>query len=217
MKSYRVAHRFWTVCSGRLTQTYRRVCLLTVRVLASASSEAQSRGRGVNSTATASTCDNSVGQWLGRLNRFERKNRRRHHDRLAGTDVGGGGRAGSLWPNRRSQEPPVSNDLALDITTAAYGQTGKVDARFTRFASRSDCRRGATSTAEKENTPFLSAGESPVLVLDDSGRDRRGFTDPRPDDDCKRDRPRAYPLIDITRCGPDQFERVARLAAANSL
>ena len=77
-------------------------------------------------------------------------------------------------------------------------RTGR-PARSMRAASASRAEATAAQRSdldcEEGRDCFLSSGESAVLVLDDSGRDRRGYGDPRPDDDCKRGRPRAYSLI----------------------
>ena len=43
------------------------------------------------------------------------------HDRFAGTGFGGGGRAGALRSIGRTQEPSVSEYLALDLSPAADG------------------------------------------------------------------------------------------------
>ena len=51
------------------------------------------------------------------------ENRWHHHDRLARTGDFGRGRACSVRSYRRPQEPPVSNDLALDFSAAAGNQT----------------------------------------------------------------------------------------------
>jgi hypothetical protein len=202
---------------GRLIPAKRRIRLLSAEAKASAPTEVYSRSPGRNSTGTGPSGNNPVGRRSERLKRFDRKNRWRHHDGLAGTDAGGGRRARPLWPIRSSQESPVPDDLALDFSAAADNQADQVDARFPHFTHGSRRVCGANASGKKKDNAFLSAGESPLLVLDDSGRDRRRHADPRPDDDCKRDRTRAYTLTKITRRGPDRFERVAHLVAAQPL
>ncbi len=195
----------------------RRIRLPGAEAQARPSMKVHSRSPARNSTETGPSGNNPVGRRSERFKRFDRKNRWRHHDGLAGTDTGGGRRARPLWPIWSSQESSVPDDLALDFSAAADGQTGEVDASFTRFTPRSRRVRRASASGTKNDNAFLSAGESPVLVLDDSGRDRRSYGDPRPDDDCKRDRPWAYPLTKITKRGPDRIERVAHLVAAQPL
>jgi hypothetical protein len=195
----------------------RRFRLLDAEAQAPASTKVHFRTPGRNSTETGPSGNNPVGRRSDRFKRFDRKNRWGHHDGLAGTDAGGGRCARPLWPIRCSQESPVPDDLALDFSPAANGQADQLDARVTR--SRHESRRvcGTAASGTRKENAFLSAGESPVLVLDDSSRDRRGHADPRPDDDCERDRTRAYPLTQITKRGPDRFERVAHLVAAQLL
>ena len=122
---------------GRFTPAQGRDSRLRMQGLASAPMEAHSRRSSAETRRQlVRHAIISAGRRLGRLKRFDRKNRWRHHDRLAGTDVGGGRRAGSLWSIRRAQEPPVPDDLALDFSAAADGQTGEVNARLHTLHAR---------------------------------------------------------------------------------
>jgi hypothetical protein len=145
------------------------------------------------------------------------ENRWHHHDRLTRTGNLGGSRACSLRSDGRLEEPPVSNDLALDFPTA----TGKQNAGCSkggRVSSKPEVNRRLRTTQASQKGQALSAGRQPsVLVLDDPGGDRSRIRNRGANDRRERDRPRARTLRYVSIHASARPERAIHTVAAQKL
>jgi hypothetical protein len=104
------------------------------------------------------------------------------HDWVQGTGPIGGGCAGLVWALGRPQRSARSGSFALDFSPAPRYTPRWRRAGTRGFASASRCRSGVVST----RSPFYSAGQPALLVLDHSGSYCARHCDYRPDDDHQR-------------------------------